>query len=231
MQSQTIPPEEIIVYSNGKFVDIPDWIHRDCTVIESNKNFGVWARFTIALNATTEYICIFDDDTIPQKKWIESCIEENKKQRWLYGTCGVIFNTDEAYNYHTRWWWMRATDVTREVDLIGHSWFFEKDLLKYYFMELEDTKHYYKAGEDMHFGYVLQKYAGLWCYVPPHPTRDIAVWGSTPDKSQKYGSDVNSTWMQKDSFALFDEFYKYIIQKWFKPMIKRDEKKYYLNIQ
>lgn len=81
MQSQTIPPEEIIVYSNGKFVDIPDWIHRDCTVIESNKNFGVWARFTIALNATTEYICIFDDDTIPQKKWIENCIEENTKQR------------------------------------------------------------------------------------------------------------------------------------------------------
>jgi hypothetical protein len=52
----------------------PRLINRDAIVktdsAYSNYNFGVWARFAFALNATTKYVCVFDDDTLPGKKWL-----------------------------------------------------------------------------------------------------------------------------------------------------------------
>ena len=62
-----------------------------------NTNFGVWARFAFALNALGTYVCIFDDDTIPGRKWLENCLTESKKQRGLYGTRGICFGSRETY--------------------------------------------------------------------------------------------------------------------------------------
>ena len=57
------------------------------------RNYGVWARFAFALNSTSDYVCVFDDDTIPSEKWFENCINciENENNG-LYGTIGVTFN-------------------------------------------------------------------------------------------------------------------------------------------
>jgi hypothetical protein len=44
--------------------------------------------------------------------------------------------------------------------------------------ELPDPK-YNTCGEDMHFSYMLQKYAGIPTIVPPHPKSDKSLWGST----------------------------------------------------
>ena len=57
--------------------------------------------------------------------------------------------------------------------------------------ELPDPK-YNTCGEDMHFSYMLQKYAGSKTFVPPHPRSDIEMWGST--KGATYGGDANSLW-------------------------------------
>ncbi len=68
INNQTIKPKEILLWLNnseGFDKNLTDKI----TTVTSNKNFGVWARFAFALNANTEYICIFDDDTIPGVNW------------------------------------------------------------------------------------------------------------------------------------------------------------------
>jgi hypothetical protein len=39
---------------------------------------------------------------------------------------------------------------------------------------------------------MLQKYAGIKTFVPPHPRSDIEMWGST--KGPTYGGDANSLW-------------------------------------
>ncbi len=57
--------------------------------------------------------------------------------------------------------------------------------------ELPDPK-YNTCGEDMHFSYMLQKYAGIKTYVPPHPRSDMEMWGSL--KGGTYGGDANSLW-------------------------------------
>jgi hypothetical protein len=47
-----------------------------------------------------------------------------------------------------------------EADIVGHSWFFERELLTAFWRELPDPK-FDRAGEDIHFSYMLQKYLGL----------------------------------------------------------------------
>jgi GT2 family glycosyltransferase len=58
-----------------------------------NKNLGVWARFAYALNASTEYVCIFDDDTIPGNRWLENCLNTIQTHNGLLGTAGIRFKS------------------------------------------------------------------------------------------------------------------------------------------
>ena len=75
--------------------------------------------------------------------------------------------------------------------MVGHSWFFKKEWLSYFSRELPDPK-YNTCGEDMHFSYMLQKYANIPTFVPPHPRDDMELWGSL--KGGEYGGDANSLW-------------------------------------
>ena len=112
LKRQTIKPDMVMFWQNKdsdvKFDYSP---LSNCVVTTSNANFGVWARFAYALNATTEYVCVFDDDTIPGSKWLENCLSTIKTSEGLLGTIGVIFN-DENYISYDRWGWSKPNEVT-----------------------------------------------------------------------------------------------------------------------
>ena len=231
---QTVKPKEIIIINNGCFSPIPEWIKEKYTIIENNVNFGVRFRFTVALNATTKYVNVIDDDTIPWSKRLENCLNESEKQRWLYGTIGCRFGTRrrwqerrsddpvtrrEHYYSYNRYWWDNNNEQTREADLIGHSRFFEREfLLKAYFAEPIPDSPY--CGEDMRFSYTLQKYMWLWSYVPPHPAGDIEMRWSIKwwDLWTKNASRVEH-WKWDDD--IYDNFYKYIRKNGFKILLER----------
>ena len=203
IMSQTVKPDEVWLIQNC--YDPSPWIDlqlaNNCVSIISNHNFGVWYRFAAALMAKTKYVCIFDDDTIPGPKWFENCIQCNEKQKGLYGTIGVLFGSEKGYGaddsvYGTgdqRVGWDVPNEKTMKVDIVGHSWFFEKDLLHYFWREAPDLQEFKCAGEDIHFSHMLQKHAGLGTYVPPHPFNDRDLWGSLPDTAASYGGDSVAT--------------------------------------
>ena len=102
LEEQTYTPKNILIWQNKgdleNFKPLNENIANQCTSAVSNTNFGVWARFAYALNCRTEYVCVFDDDTIPGKKWLENCYETIQQHEGLLGTIGVIFND---LNYHS----------------------------------------------------------------------------------------------------------------------------------
>jgi glycosyltransferase involved in cell wall biosynthesis len=190
--SQSIKPHEILVWKNDPGVNIPfDFSSINAVVSHNNTNFGVWARFSFALNCTGDYICVLDDDTIPGPNWFANCIEciENE-HNGLYGTIGVIFN-DLEYRSYERVGWAAPNGETRKVDIVGHSWFFRRDLLSAFWRETVPPLSHL-CGEDMHFSYSIQKYLNLCTYVPPHPTGDTSLWGSDPDSAQRLGVDQHA---------------------------------------
>lgn len=192
LKSQTVKPAMVMFWQNGVTQEFPfDYsLLSNCATSINNVNFGVWARFAYALNATTEYVCVFDDDTIPGKKWFENCLETIKTHEGLLGTIGVIFNDHNYINYD-RWGWSNPNEVTTEVDIVGHSWFFKREWLGAFWREaplpLSNI-----CGEDMHFSYSIQKHLGLKTYVPPHRSSDLDMWGSNPSLAYQYGVDKNA---------------------------------------
>lgn len=201
LNNQSIKPNEILLWYNNP----SDESKMNYDIMEKiptaycNYNFGVWARFAFALMARSEYVCIFDDDTIPGIRWLENCVTTMNKNEGLLGTVGLVYespspswtNNCSYYEYYNRYGWVNPNDDIKQVDLVGHSWFFKKEWLSDYWRELPNTK-YNICGEDMHFSYMLQKYRGIKTYVPPHPKDNKELWGSI--NGSEYGCDSNSMW-------------------------------------
>ncbi len=212
IRNQTIPPKQIIIWHNyAEGYEIPDDIKNDKSIIimDCNKNLGVWARFAAALLANTEFICVFDDDTIPGKKWFENCLNSINKVNGLLGTIGLIFKKD-CNNYselEPRVGWHVPNNNITEVDLVGHSWFFRRSWLPELFKIVPNYNNFFIMGEDMGFSWALQQ-IGIKTYVPPHPIDDIEMFGSIPYKALKYGRENIAISMNNPNFDKMFLFYK-----------------------
>lgn len=175
----------------------------------SQENKGVWERFKVAKRAKNEFVCIFDDDTIPGPLFIESCFTEFWKKEGLYGTRGLVFSSSDKYEDNFKeYGWCKPNSKTMQVDYVTHSWFFKKSWLDY-FWEVDNVPLNY--GEDMNFSYQLQKH-GIPTLVPHHRLDDKSCWGSL--KGKQYGDDEVSLWIENPNnfrnnmYNYFDELVK-----------------------
>jgi hypothetical protein len=213
IKNQTIPPTEIMLWQNN--TDGFDTnLTGQLTTASCNKNMGVWARFAFALNAKTEYICIFDDDTIPGNMWFENCLNTMKTHEGLLGTVGLIYETADSYRPNTRYGWTEINNPKPvRVDIVGHAWFFKREWLSTFWRELPPVD-LTTVGEDMHFSFMLQKYLGLNTYVPPHPENFREMWGSL--KGWEMGTEKNGLSLNHGNIRLMDEYHKNLISRGFK---------------
>ena len=206
--SQSIKPSEILVWENGEDF-VPSEFRKNLTVTRSNINFGVWARFAYALNGTGEYVCMFDDDTIPGSKWLENCYKTILKSPGLLGTRGLVFDSPSAYSMYREVGVYGQNEITEEVDIVGHSWFFKREWLSAYWFEIENRFQDKLAGEDIHFSYVMQKHLKLPTLVPPHPKNRLDMWGSQPELARKLGSGSESISLSSESLKRFENALKH----------------------
>ena len=193
IRCQTVTPREIHILFNecppDSLLKTLDNYNEITNVVVSRLNLGVWNRFAYALNSKEKFICIFDDDTIPGRRWLENCSTSFEREPGIYGTVGLRLFSPERYMDHQRYGWPSANTETVEVDLVGHSWFFLRDWLSFYWRDLPPVSGFSFMGEDMHLSFAVQKYLKLNTFVPPHPKDDEELWGSLyPSK----GCDENA---------------------------------------
>lgn len=214
LKKQTIQPVEILIWQNKgnlkDFEPIDEKIQKEYPTVISNLNFGVWSRFSYALNSIGDYICLIDDDTIPGEKWLENCINTYSNKRGVLGTIGIIFkNLSYKKLTYTRYGWDGPNNEIKQVDIVCQNWFFDREVLGAYWREAHVPIHNL-SGEDVHLSYVAQKYLNLNTYVPPHPIEDKSLWGSNPETAWLYGVDsvAISEQYQNSHFGKNLEFFK-----------------------
>jgi hypothetical protein len=197
--NQTIKPKDIFIWINNhednETLDLSSL--SDYKVFKNNFNWKYHGRFSSALLARTEYIAIFDDDTIPGTKWLESCLNNIDSHNGIMGTAGIILD-DFGYSKHTRCGWPTRNEELTEVDLVGHSWVFKKEWLKYFWIEEPYT---WENGEDIQFSYLAKKYGNIKTFCPPHPRSNMEIHGSIAGHA--LGSDSKASYINYGS-----EFYK-----------------------
>lgn len=222
IQAQTVPPACIFIWNNGnKEVDLTKYKGiSNIRVFDNNYNYGVWSRFLIGFLAPTEYICIFDDDTVPGTRWFENCLHSMKQQTALYGTIGVIFKELDRYLPLKRYGWDGPCDRSMPVDIVGHSWFFKREWLSYFVREEPQVYSKISNGEDVHFSFMLQKYANIPTLVPPHPAHDQTLWGSQPKTAWEWGCDGQS---ETGAHYPIDTMFKEYIDRGFTILVQRQQ--------
>lgn len=203
IRAQTIAPERVMIWHDGP-LPAPK---TSAPIVASSHNLGVWPRFLFCMDFDTEYVCVFDDDTIPGPRWLENCVATMARHEGLIGTAGIIFPQGTRKN-RQMYGWRVPGDEARRVDIIGHSWFFRRDWLRYYALEPR-PKGIKTAGEDYHFSVSLQKHLGLNSYVAPHPAHDRSLWGST--EAMRYGNDRNALYRvhgEEEKKCIVHDFYR-----------------------
>lgn len=193
LKNQTYPITKIM-YFNFKSTDpqfTPDYallVREGVEYAETSHDYGVWGRFTFALNATTDFVCIMDDDITPGKKYIENCIASYDKQPGVYGTMGSIFDakTKQVLNYG---WKDINNDAAVQVNYLYQTWFMPREVLHAFWSEMipENLLNKRRIGEDMTVSLMAKKKLGLKSYVVRHPSDDKDLWGNTIE--HKYGMD------------------------------------------
>lgn len=219
LKNQTIQDFEIFLWINlvdNRSLQFDQEIINDCNSIISNTNFGVWGRFTAALNARTKYVCIIDDDTIPGKKWLENCYNTLQTHYGVLSTRGAIMNPGHdlqypAPNSYKAVGWCSQNEITTRVDMGCHSWFFEKEWLRGFFAEMP-SPFPMRYGEDMHLSYSVKKHFDINTYVPPHPANDLDLWGSMPETAQNYGTDSAAVSWSNEANLGMNRYWNFIKQ-------------------
>ena len=143
-------------------------------IFHNDYNWKFYGRFAAALLADTEYIAIFDDDTVPGSKWFENCLNTMETHEGILGSAGIILHGNR-YVQHERCGWPSQNAETTEVDLVGHAWFFKREWLKYLWQEKPTT---WDNGEDIQFAFMAKIHGGIPTYCPPHPNEDLSMHGS-----------------------------------------------------
>lgn len=176
IRNQTNPPKEIWLWVNAhddnegydfKSLGVDKVFHNDY-------NWKFYGRFAAALLADTEYIAIYDDDTVPGSRWHENCLTTMKTHEGILGSAGILLNSNQYMN-HERCGWPSQNSETTEVDLVGHSWFFKREWLRYLWQEKPTT---WDNGEDIQFAFMAKIHGGVPTYCPPHPPDDKELHGS-----------------------------------------------------
>jgi len=191
LRSQSVKPTQIWLWINyhedNKDFD-PATLGVD-RVFKNDFNWKFYGRFAAALLADTEYVAIYDDDTVPGKKWHENCLNTMKTHEGILGSAGIILK-DKYYVAHDRCGWPTQNKETTEVDLVGHAWFFKREWLRYLWQEKPTT---WDNGEDIQFAFMAKIHGGIPTYCPPHPPEDKDLHGSILGNELGIDSKATST--------------------------------------
>jgi len=208
IKQQNLQPKEILLYQDGiegyySITYQKDFLDCFSKVEISNTNNGVWKRFEFAQCASSKYICIFDDDTIPGNRWLENCHYHCVQNPGVYGTLGIVLEKSGKYPYKNFYkvGWINPNDFCARADFIGHSWFLESRNLSFLFDGTEEFRNLKYVAEDMCLSWKC-KQKGIDTYVPPHPLGQDDLWGSNKQDAMSFGSHRGAVSLNPNNIEL-----------------------------
>ena len=236
INNQTLKPKEILLFqdkpASGDEVMLPEEIYKKFdNVKKAASNIGVWGRFDFARQSKSQYVCLFDDDTIPGSQWLENCFDCMQKQEGLYGTIGILMKKPQDYPFknYIRIGWSAPCKKSMKVDFLGHSWFLKKEWLDCMFDDTEKLQVYKYAGEDMTLSAKVKMLCNINTFVPPHPLKNQELWGSLNKYAVHLGTNKAAVSLNSDNLTLMNKAMKDLLKMGFKPLIFSD-KKYVENV-
>jgi hypothetical protein len=198
--NQTADISDVYVYQNESHQDIThlkekfNFKH----VHSKHMNFKFHGRFTLPLLFTSKYTAIFDDDTIPNSKWLEHCVKICEEKNCIVGANGRNYSG----NGNTQCCGSHKDILS---DIVGHCWFFKTKWIHYMWRESAPT---FENGEDIHFCAACKLHGNIDSYVASG--LDPKTWGDT---KIYYGADEHASYKKTDHSSTRNKLFEYWITK------------------
>jgi len=217
VRGQSVPPSLVWAWANDPSEELSSRLRLAGLdrVVASSQNAYFHGRFALALLAPTEFVALFDDDSIPGCDWFKSCLEAMARTPGILGTAGLVLH-GPSYAHRTMYGWQRPNDEAVEVDLVGQTWFLRTEWVRYLFADRPITL---TNGEDIELAARAWRMARIRSYCPPHPPRDLRRWGST--RGMELGIDAVATSLRCSHEAERDAIVKTEISAGWLPLFAR----------
>lgn len=218
IDAQTVKPDEIVIFHDHAPGVQPDTeAMRGRRVIATNWQSGVWQRFAFCLwGFKTDYVCIFDDDTVPAPGFFEHVLASMQRRPALYGVNGVIFPNGQRgppRRYIVGW---EQRDAETDVDIVGHAWVFERVPFGQALACVPKLDEIDTAGEDYAMAFAAQK-LGVPVLVPS--VLNESVLGST---QPKLGTDDKALYRQPGEEEKKARVHDFYLKQGWKPLAIRN---------
>ena len=230
LEKQSLRPSRILLLQDGtkdgEVVRIPEHLKsRFGKIAVRKENCGVWERFRFAMEeAVSPYVCVFDDDAVPGRRFLENCHAEMMKKPALYGALGIIARDEKSYplGKYFRVGWPEDAHVhkTAEVDFAGHAWFFKKEWLPELFAAPEEVRSLKSAAEDMAFSFQLQK-KGIPTLIPPHPEGRSEFYGSLPEYGVEAGNSDAALSRDRTNLEIMNKAFRFLAEHDWRLLCRR----------
>jgi hypothetical protein len=223
--TQSVIPKEIWVLHYEDHIKTADIIsiYKEhfpfIQLIKSDKNLKYFGRFSIAVNVTTTYTWIIDDDVIPGEQWLENCVKkcsslnaiicctgrlipknDYQPEISLLGTHFQNFVGDRLPGKQ-----MNYCEADTKVDYGCNSYFFKTAWMQAYWSIWPAT---FLSGEDIHLSATCKTVLNVDTYVPEQLNGK-----DSGNIKRPYGWDHNASWKQGGFIKLRAEVLKYHIHK------------------
>jgi len=220
---QTVAPHEIVLWYNkpskrlGLFSRKLSFKFAGADRVKKivcDFNFGIFPRFCMVPCLEGEYVCVFDDDTIPGKRWFENCLHYVDADKCVLGTIGLrylAFDKGRVETEKPRMGWEACNKSLEFVDIVGHAWLFRKAWIKHFW---EEPPLLLTFGEDIHLCSMFARH-GIRAACPPHPVDDKSLWGSTAPERGLDKVAISSKDRSKDYLSVV----QYEIQMGYRPIL------------
>lgn len=222
--NQTLLPKEIWVNQYENHIDLIDTINTckqyfpNIQHIKSSKNLKYFGRFSLAINVSTTYVFMIDDDVIPGCKWLESAFEKCNFHNAIIACTGRIIPKGNYLPEQTgeldrkkyfigdmTYLFKNYCEGDTQVDYGCNSYFFKTEWLKHYWETWPAT---FLSGEDIHLSATAMVNGRIKTYVIEQKDSDTCG-----NLKKAYGSDSVASWRQNDFTKIREEVLKYHVLK------------------
>lgn len=186
LMDQTHPPAVVYVFQNGNYTDVSDVVaaYPSLRHVHSPRhNFMFHGRLLLAALADTEYFMIFDDDVLPQRRWIENCIRASREHHAVVGSNGRRLNRGQGAFYEDGRRSHGLGDGSpvphdTEVDLVGHAILFRSEWAVHLWGQPPFT---IMQGEDFAVSATAALAAGIRAVVPRQQPSEETMSDTRPE--------------------------------------------------
>ena len=229
--NSTVAPKEVWVIHYENNVETRDVIEK-CkehlpfiNLISSDKNLKYFGRFSIAINSTTKFTWLIDDDVIPGPEWLENCVKKSSELNAIITCTGRIIPKNNyrpekikigfSYRHYIgdskNGKLMNYCEEDTIVDYGCNSYFFQSEWLSAYWSLWPAT---FLSGEDIHLCASCKIKLNVRTVVLKQTNAKNS--GNT---NRPYGLDENASYIQNNFLSEREKVFRYhILENGWKPL-------------